>query len=385
MTQFHCGQTAKKANQAIKSSLKTMEKAKQCSVLWFEDINKRKLFLELGYASINQYAEQELGFSSSRTGDYLQLCRSFKKLPKVKEKVESGKLGYTSARALARVANRENQDQWLDFALNHSRRDLEMEIKRAKQDAVDDAVGQASLLPAQPRQRPVAVVPVRVSLEMSPTQFARYEALWEQVRKQRNVPADKVEALLEIMGEFVAGSSTRVDVAAANRPPVQIHLHQCPECEKTTAQTSKGELEISQEEQQRAQCDCQISQPHERNKTSIPPSVRRLVLAHARHQCQHPGCTHTRFLEIHHIIPRAQGGSNDPENCACLCSTHHALLHQRKSALAGFQVKSPAAIYKWKTRSGFPAVPQEFLGFSQQSDLLYPLKPMFTFSQEPIP
>ncbi len=81
MTEFSSGQSAIVAHQALISALATMEIAKHCSVLWFDEINKHQLFRELGYASINQYAEQELGFSSTRTGDYLQLCRSFTKLP----------------------------------------------------------------------------------------------------------------------------------------------------------------------------------------------------------------------------------------------------------------------------------------------------------------
>lgn len=348
MIKFRTGQTATEANQALKSSLQTIEKAKQCSVLWFEEINKRKLFRILGYASINQYAAQELGFSSSRTGDYLQLCRSFRELPKVKEKIQSGDLGYTSARVLIKVANKKNQDEWLDFALNNSRRDLEVEVKRAKQQATDEAVGQKSLIPVPPKRRPTAVVPVKVSLQMSPVQFARYEALWEQIRKQRHAPAGKVEALLEIMETYVGGevktaekSSPRVDV----RPPVQVHVHLCPECEKATMQTSKGELDLGKDEVERALCDCQVSRPNQRNTTSIPPSIRRLVFARARHQCQHQGCDHARYLEIHHVIPRSQGGSNDPDNCICLCSAHHALVHKHKIGQPIDRVKSPRAVY----------------------------------------
>ena len=346
MKKFLSNQPAKTANKAIKSSLKTMNQAKQCSVLWFEDINERKLYRELGYSSINQYAKLELGFSSSRTGDYLQLCRSFKKLPKVKQKVESGELGYTAARVLASVADAKNQDQWLDVALNNSRRVLEQEVKRAKQKASDDAAGQALLLPVpvQSIVRPVAVVPVRVHMEMTPTQFARYEALWEKVRKQGHASADKVEALLEIMGEFVEEKSPRGEQLRAENPPVQMHVHHCPECEKATVQTSKGELEISREELQRAQSDCRISSPGKRNTTSIPPATRRFVLSRARHRCERPGCSHTRFLEVHHKVPRAKGGSNDAENLMVACSACHALLHSQQSSL---MVKSPPARYQW--------------------------------------
>jgi 5-methylcytosine-specific restriction endonuclease McrA len=354
MTEFLTGQTAREADKAIKSSLKTMAKAKQCSVLWFDDINERKLYLDLGYSSINQYAEQELGFSTSRTGDYLQLCRSFKKLPTVKAKVKSGELAYTSARVLARVANEKNVDGWVEFAMNNSRRVLEREVKRAKIEANDKSAGQASLLPAQPKTRPAAVVPILVTQSLTPTQFARYEKLWEQIRKHKNAPADKVEALLEILESYAAESSTRVDVAPANKPPVQIHIHQCPECEKATVQTSRGELEIGQAELERAQCDSRISRPNERNTTSIPPKIRRLVLSHARHKCQRPGCNHTHYLEIHHLIPRSKGGTNDPDNCICLCSTCHALHHRQKLIQTGFMVKSPEPFYHWHSQTFEP-------------------------------
>ncbi len=352
MTEFCSGQSATVAHQALKSALDSMEKSKQCSVLWFDEINERRLFRELGYASINQYAEQELGFSSTRTGDFLQLCRSFKKLPRVKEKIESGELGYTAARVLARVANEENEKDWLDYALNNSRRELEKEVKRATHEAADNTMGQAPLLSLQSKCRPAAVVPVRVGFEMTPTELARYEKLWEQIRKQRHAPADKVEALLAMMEEYAAAepweaTSPRGEVHPPSRPPVQIHIHQCPECEKAAVQTGRGELVLSQTEQERAQCDCQISRPGKRNTTSVPPSVRRLVLARARHKCQRAGCRHTQFLEVHHIVPRLLGGSNDPDNCICLCSACHGLFHKQKVGMTGFVVKEPAARYQW--------------------------------------
>ncbi len=350
MKEFHTGQTANEANTALKSSLKTMENAKQCAVLWFDEILDRKLYRELGYSTINQYAKVELGFSKSRTGDFLQLCRAFKELPQVKAEVQSGKLGYTVARELAKVANKETENGWVDFAKNNPRRELEIEVKRALNEAGNEAVGQESLLPAEPKKRPAAVVPVNINLKMTPTQFARYEALWEQIRKQGNAPADKVEALLEIMGSYAAKRSPRGDLQAANKPPVQLHIHQCPECEKATVQTSKGELEISETELAQAQCDCQVSRPNERNTTSIPPATRRFVLTRARGKCQRPGCDHTHFLEIHHKIPRSKGGTNDPENLICYCSSCHQLVHEKHLGW----VKSPQMAYKWKTGAIFP-------------------------------
>ena len=353
MNEFRSNQSAHEVHFALKSALQALEKAQQCAVLWFGEILDRRLHLELGYGSINQYAEIELGFSSTRTNDFIMLCRKLKKLPKVKEKVASGELGYTAARVLVPVTDETNEEAWLEFALNNSRRELEREVKRAKKDATDEAAGQLSLI-AAPKHRPAAVVPVRVNLEMSPARFVRYEKLWEQIRKQGGAPPDKVEAVLEIMACYAAESSPRGENPATAKPPVQIHIHQCPDCAKAMVATSKGELEISETELERAQCDCQISRPGERNTTSIPPATRRKVLAHYRHKCQRPGCSHTHYLEAHHIVPRSRGGSNALKNLTCLCSACHKLIHD-KTGLNRYaiprgddQVKSPRAIYEWR-------------------------------------
>ena len=62
---------------------------------------------------------------------------------------------------------------------------------------------------------------------------------------------------------------------------------------------------------------------------SMRPSLRRAVLARDD-GCTIDGCTSTYRLEAHHIIPRAQGGANTPENLTTLCwYHHHVAVHRR--------------------------------------------------------
>jgi 5-methylcytosine-specific restriction endonuclease McrA len=328
MHPFVPGQSAYAAHSALKTAVQTMDSAQQNAVLWFGEILSRKLYQDLGYSSINQYAQQALGFSRTRTGDFLHLCRKLDKLPAIKREVAEGKLGYTKARELAKVADQKNETEWLELAKSKSRRELEHEVKRAKLEAVNLAQGQTSLLPA-PVNRPAAVIPVRVSFEFTPEQFARYEALTEQLHKRGGAGADRVEILLQALSSLVEESAPRGGIEG---PPFQIHIHQCPDCEKATIQTSRGEMAISPQDLDRARCDAQTQEPGQRNTSTIPPAVRRQVLARDRHRCQSPGCPHTRFLEIHHKIPRAQGGSHDPENLITLCSACHARVHRHPAS-----------------------------------------------------
>ncbi len=53
----------------------------------------------------DQYAAVELEFSKTRTGDFLHLARKLEKLPRLKKEMEEGKIGYTKAREIVKVAD----------------------------------------------------------------------------------------------------------------------------------------------------------------------------------------------------------------------------------------------------------------------------------------
>ncbi len=397
LSEFTTNLSAHHVDAALKRAVRTLEQAEHNALLWFGEVLRRKLYRKLGYSSINQYAAVELKFSRSKTGDFIRLATKLEELPAVRESVASGKVGYTKAREIIKVATPATEAVWVEAASSHSRRELEKKVatvrlrakaKRqadpAQQDllaaeSANDASGAAACSEAQ-----LAEIPVRVSLEMSPEQFARYEALWEQLYKQGGVPtgAAKVNLLLEAMAclveerggaderaprgvvreDPVRGESAPRGVASENPvrdesaprgamredpvreectprgargaktgPRFQVHVHQCPDCSQATVQTSRGERPISRAELERVQCDAQLKEPDKRNRTTIPPAVRRAVLARDRHRCQAPGCENTRFLEIHHLTPRTKCGSNRPENLRTLCSSCHRLLHEQCS------------------------------------------------------
>ncbi len=151
MNKFCSGQSANVVHHGLKSALFALEKAQKCAVLWFGEILDRKLYQELGYSSINQDAQTELGFSKSRTDDFISLCRKLDKMPLVKSKLESGDLGYTKARVLAPVIDQANEKGRVDFAVKNSRR----EVERAQGDCQVNRPGKrntTSIPPATRRQ-----------------------------------------------------------------------------------------------------------------------------------------------------------------------------------------------------------------------------------------
>ena len=72
-----------------------------------------------------------------------------------------------------------------------------------------------------------------------------------------------------------------------------------------------------------------------RARATIPPAVRRRVLERDQHRCQIPGCRHTLDLDVHHILPRADGGTHDPRCLITLCGAHHRAVHAGRLLLSG--------------------------------------------------
>jgi hypothetical protein len=72
-----------------------------------------------------------------------------------------------------------------------------------------------------------------------------------------------------------------------------------------------------------------------RAKQSIPPALRRAVVARDQRRCRVPGCRNSVYLDVHHIGLRCEGGPNEAENLITVCGAHHRAAHRGKLAIEG--------------------------------------------------
>ncbi len=351
---FQINRPAAEADLRLKQAVGAFEKAEHAVVLWFGEILKRGLFRDLGYSSIYQYASVELKWSKTRTGDFVRLARKLEELPAVKESVTSGELGYTKAREIIKVATPETEKSWVAEARSSTRQELARKVGRVRAKARQRSTGQREFL-TEPRVEALAVdVPVRLHLEMTLGQFARYEALMEKLHKVGGA-TDKVEDLLQGLAMLVEQRGTSLAATGSERTSsvigaprgasVHVHVHRCPDCERATIATSRGDLELGRAEREKVACDAQIIEPGKRSRAIIPPARRQEVLARDGYRCRAPGCHNTRFLEVHHIKPRIKGGGNEAGNLITLCSACHRLWHERGGVAPGI-TRIPLAPHK---------------------------------------
>ena len=58
---------------------------------------------------------------------------------------------------------------------------------------------------------------------------------------------------------------------------------------------------------------------------ALSPKISRAVLLRDG-RCRCPGCGRRRGLQVHHLVPRSRGGTDDIANLAAVCPPHHRLL-----------------------------------------------------------
>ncbi len=85
---------------------------------------------------------------------------------------------------------------------------------------------------------------------------------------------------------------------------------------------------------ERMSCDAAI-QGADATRPAVPAATRRKVEARDGGRCTFPSCEHDVFLECHHIVHRARGGSNDASNLQLVCWKHHALIHEGGWSITG--------------------------------------------------
>jgi hypothetical protein len=124
-----------------------------------------------------------------------------------------------------------------------------------------------------------------------------------------------------------------------------VALDVCEDCRRAR-QSANGELvDVSSAVAAMAECDAQhvpsahvgapVDTPRPRAAQEVPPAVRRSVLRRDHHRCQVPGCQHATFVDVHHLLARADGGEHHPNNLLTLCAAHHRAVHEGTLVIAG--------------------------------------------------
>lgn len=203
--------------------------------------------------------------------------------------ISDGTLNSSQARRITSVITPENKREWIEKASSLRQRELEKEIVTVMpKEAVKEAMN--------------FVTRSRVKLVCGIS-----EKLMKEIERAKDIHAQKTKkapSLEETLEEIVALYLKKHD-------PVK-------KAERMLAKPKTLSL----------------------RRVPVKPNTRERVIARTKHevmkrdegQCDYRDqrglrCEQKRWLDVHHVVPVSQGGSNRLDNLIILCKAHHALQH----------------------------------------------------------
>jgi hypothetical protein len=287
-----------------------------------------EVWRELGKASLREYLEEVLGYSPRLAKERVRVAIALVELPDVAEAFAAGELHWSAVRELTRIVTPTTEAEWLADVRGNNLRQIEDKVACRKR-------GDRPTDPARPR--------VARFEQLRPSTLALLRQVQQVLADERGERLDD-DALLTAMCNAVLGGGAGAETGRAKH---QIMTLVCEVCEQGFQDAGGRRIAIDKAAVERAQCDAQrigsVAAP-QRATQDVSPIVQRLVRRRDRGKCCVPGCRATRFLEIHHIIPRSSGGGHGADNLTLLCDGHHTALHDGKLTITG---KAPDLEVRW--------------------------------------
>jgi len=312
-----------------------------------------------GMRSCAHWLSWRVGMSLRTALDQLRVARALPALPAVTTAFSQGRISYSKVRAITRIATPDTEQPLLELALAGTASHVERVVRLTRQTRANPAAtaGQRALrwhfddegdlrlsarLPAVQGAQLIAALnnlvepppPTRRSAE-------RAQSTAQQSTDQRPDPDPTATSHADLLA---ARRADALLAMATGSRPTDPHLVVHLDVDRREAQIDRGPgLPLNTAEQLactarvRAQLNDRRGNPLYLGRTRrlVPKTLLAALHFRDNHQCQFPGCTHTRWLHAHHIRHWLHGGATNIDNLVTLCEFHHRLVHDHRFQIRG--------------------------------------------------
>ncbi len=137
--------------------------------------------------------------------------------------------------------------------------------------------------------------------------------------------ARQADALVAMAQSYVAGGSEKT-TSSADHYQVVVHV------DESALRDQGGKSDLPIESVRRLSCDSSLVTVTEdergdplnvgRKHRVVYPQLKRALLSRDK-CCRYPGCTHEKWLDVHHVMHWVDGGETSLANTLMLCTRHH--------------------------------------------------------------
>ncbi|MDH3545905.1 MAG: HNH endonuclease [Gammaproteobacteria bacterium] len=318
-----------------------------------------------GLCSCAHWLNFKCGIGMNAAREKVRVAHALADLPKISRAFEKGELSYSKARAMTRIADRDNEDYLLMIARHGSAHHVEKLVskyRRAKRlqetgsaneqyagrefSYFYDDDGSLVINGRLPAEQGALLVK---ALEMAMDRQFHNDDVAAEISEPETLPARRADAVAEIAETYLNTAPSQA--STADRYQVVVHVS------AETTHIEEGP-HVSAETSRRIACDCSMIKLIEdergeplsigRRTRAIPPSIRR-AMRFRDEGCSFPGCTNTHFVDGHHIQHWADGGETSLENLVQLCRHHHRLVHEggfvcERTVAGRIEFRSPSGV-----------------------------------------
>lgn len=308
------------------------------------EIERRKLYADLKFPSLFEYAVRELGYSEAAASRRIQAMRLVKEIPEVEAKIQSGALSLS------------NISQAQVFFRELKRTEPTRVVSREEKTAVLDKLEQKSAREAKQvlvAMNPAAALPrewVRqIDLEHTELRFVVTTEIQAKLQEVRSLlgPRGGSLSLAELVAEMASAATQHLAERKFGKKRIQAEVSQLAISETTEAQTAHSGSECgvkitprtsdvgsAQAGFSRALSSTSLKSsshvgseqaakpeptPRPTHTRYIPQAVKHAVWRAAGGKCS--CCGSRSNLQFDHIHPVALGGTSAPGNLQLLCGS----------------------------------------------------------------
>lgn len=283
------------------------------------ELDRRRLYLALGYTSLFKYCADALRLSEDATFARIEVARAAQRFPCLVQQLAAGDLTLTAIRLLAPHLTLENHRTLLAEAQHKGMKEIQLLIARHKpqppvpstirrlpapKSGAAEAVAIQEANPVAPLQTPISTTP------SSPARRAVVAPLSEETYKVQFTIRKDVHDKLRRLQDLLRHQVPKGDPAVIFERAMDALLAEV--LKKKTGAVARPR-------------DDKRANPASRH---IPARVRRAVWARDGGTCAFTAtngrrCGETGRLEYHHVVPYAAGGKTLLENIELRCTAHN--------------------------------------------------------------
>ena len=347
-------------DQAILRLTRRMNAHCHALLVLVREFDERCGWMSWGSSSCAHWLAWRCDLSLSAAREQVRVAHALKTLPGISAAFATGVLSYSKVRALTRIATPHEEAELIRMATCMTAAHLDQHCQQRRNGCVESRIdaanahSQRSLRSFCDERRGLVTITIelpiaegklferaidKASADQGGSQMAPDDSTsWRALQADAAVAMAKTYLSGSVDGSRVSVTPGDAAQAGASASSTTADLYQVMvHVDHDALAGRRGQSEMPIDTVKRLCCDGSLVPIVEneqgellnvgRKQRVVTTAIRRALWARDR-GCTFPGCSHTRFVDAHHIEHWSTGGETRLDNLTLLCDVHHRLVHE---------------------------------------------------------